>query len=264
MEENKAGVAVTPQTQVPSKNPIKDFFAKDIVKQKIEEVLGSKSVVFTTSLLQIVSQSEMLSKATPDSIFHAAIVAATLNLPLNNSLGYAYIVPFNEKQKGQNGQLDTWITKGQFMLGYKGFIQLAQRSGQFKTINCVEVKEGEIEFFDRLSGEITFKWSVEGREKLKTVGYVAYFKLLNGFEKSMYMTVEELVDHGKRFSQTFKKGFGLWKDDFDAMASKTVTKLLLAKYAPLSVDIQRAVITDQAIIKDSETLDVTYVDNEQP
>jgi recombination protein RecT len=98
----------------------------------------------------------------------------------------------------------------------------------------------------------------------KLVGYAAYFRLLNGFEKTLYMSVEELNQHGLKYSQTFKKGFGLWKDDFDAMASKTVLKQLLTKYAPLSVEMQKAVISDQATIEDAESMDVTYIDNEQP
>jgi recombination protein RecT len=150
----------------------------------------------------------------------------------------------------------------QFQLGYKGFIQLSQRSGQFQTLNATDVREGEIKEFNRLTGEITFEWSDDRMQK-PVIGYVAYFKLLNGFEKSLYMTVEELKNHGDKYSKTFKMKNGLWATDFNAMAMKTVTKLLLAKYAPLSVDMQRAVITDQSVIKDAETLDIDYVDNEE-
>ena len=256
MENQNTGVAVNPR-------PIKDFFSKDVVKAKINELMGKRSASFITAVLQIVNQSEMLSKATPESIFHSAVVAATLDLNINSNLGYAYIIPYNEKVKGVNGGPDTWRTSAQFQLGYKGFIQLAQRSGQFKTISCTDVRDGEIMNFDRLTGEISFDWKNKGRSDLKIIGYVAYFKLLNGFEKSLYMTTEELTAHVKKFSKTFIKGFGLWKDDFDGMASKTVLKLLLSRFAPLSVEMQTAVVADQAIIQDSETMEVTYVDNSQ-
>jgi len=167
-----------------------------------------------------------------------------MDLPINQNLGFAYIIPY----KGN----------AQFQMGYKGFIQLAQRSGQFKTINVSDVRTGEITKIDRLSGEIQFEWK-EDRLKLPVIGYVGYMELTNGFKKTLYMTIEELKAHGLRFSQTMKKGFGLWTSDFDAMASKTVIKLLLAKYAPLTVDMQTAQLADQAIIKGQDEFE--YTDN---
>ena len=236
---------------------IKGLFNRDDVKQKFHELLGKRATSFITSVLQIVASNALLSKADPSSIYQSAAVAATLDLPLNNNLGFAYIVPYNAKQSD-----GSYKQVAQFQLGYRGLIQLAQRSGQFETINSTDVREGEIKEFNRLTGEIIFEWNqTSEREKLKVVGFVAYFKLLNGFGKSFYMTVDELKNHGTKYSQTFKKGFGLWKDDFEAMASKTVLKLLLAKFGPLSVDIQRAVITDQSVVNNSETLDVSYVDH---
>ena len=236
---------------------IKGLFNRDDVKQKFQELLGKRATSFITSVLQIVANNALLSKADPSSIYQSAAVAATLDLPLNNNLGFAYIVPYNAKQSD-----GSYKQVAQFQLGYRGLIQLAQRSGQFETINSTDVREGEIKEFNRLTGEIIFEWNqTSEREKLKVVGFVAYFKLLNGFGKSFYMTVDELKNHGTKYSQTFKKGFGLWKDDFEAMASKTVLKLLLAKFGPLSVDIQRAVITDQSVVNNSETLDVSYVDH---
>lgn len=236
---------------------IKGLFNRDDIKQKFQELLGKRATSFITSVLQIVANNALLSKADPSSIYQSAAVAATLDLPLNNNLGFAYIVPYNAKQSD-----GSYKQVAQFQLGYRGLIQLAQRSGQFETINSTDVREGEIKEFNRLTGEIIFEWNqTSEREKLKVVGFVAYFKLLNGFGKSFYMTVDELKNHGTKYSQTFKKGFGLWKDDFEAMASKTVLKLLLAKFGPLSVDIQRAVITDQSVVNNSETLDVSYVDH---
>lgn len=231
----------------------------DEIKKRLEEILGQRASTFATSVLQIVKSNDKLAQCEPNSILGSAMTAATLNLPLNNNIGFAYIIPYNEKQK--NG---TFLQKAQFQIGYKGFIQLAMRSGQFKTINVTDVKEGEISFFDRMTGDIDFQWLQDTKEraKRKNAGYVAYFKLLNGFEKMMFMTIDELNVHAKKFSKTFKGGFGLWKDDFDSMARKTVLKLLLSKYAPLSVDMQRAQVSDQASFESIEELDnPTYVDN---
>lgn len=231
---------------------IKSLFNRDDVKNKFQELLGKRSTSFITSVLQIVASNELLSKAEPTSVYQSAAVAATLDLPLNNNLGFAYIVPYNDRKSGK--------TLAQFQIGYKGFIQLAQRSGQFKTISASPIFEGQLIEQNPLTG---FKFDFSQKKSDTIIGYAAHFSLLNGFEKTLFMTVKDLQAHGLRFSQTYKKGFGLWKDDFDSMATKTVIKLLLSKFAPLSVDMQRAVITDQSIINDSDTNDVTYIDNEE-
>lgn len=252
---SKQNGSTSPEKRMPT---LKEFFEQDNVKKKFQELLGKKAQGFITSVLQCVASNDLLSKAEPSSIYHAAAVAATLDLPLNNALGMAYIVPYNAKQKD-----GSYKTVAQFQLGYKSYIQLSQRSGQFKTINTTDVREGEIKSQNRLTGEIEFEWDqTEGRNKKTVVGYIAYFKLLNGFEKSLFMTADELKAHGKKYSQTFKKDFGLWKDAFEAMASKTVVKLLLARFAPLSIEMQKAVIADQALIGDVEASHVEYVDNE--
>lgn len=229
---------------------VKTLFEREDVKDKFKEMLGKRATSFITSVLQITTQSKLLAKADPVSIYQAAAVAATLDLPLNQNLGFAYIVPYNDKDRGQLAQ---------FQLGYKGFIQLAQRSGQFKSIYASPIFEGQIVKEDPLEGyEFDFT-----KKSDKLVGYAARFKLINGYEATLYMTVEQLKKHGTQYSQSFKKGFGLWKDNFDAMASKTVLKLLLSKYAPLSVDMQRAIVADQAVIHDADTEDVTYIDNDE-
>lgn len=237
----------------------KSLFEREDVQKKFKELLGKRSTAFITSVLQIVSQNALLAKADPASIYQAAAVAATLDLPLNSNLGFAYIVPYNQKQSD-----GTWKQVAQFQMGYKGFIQLSQRSGQYKTLNVTEVVEGEIKSKNRLTGEYEFEWieNDSERSQKQIIGYVAYFELLNGFSKSFYMTVEKLQAHGVKFSQTFKKGHGLWKEDFDGMAKKTVVKLLLSKFGPLSVEMQKAQVIDQSIVKDSDTLDVEYADNE--
>jgi len=233
---------------------IKNYFSQSNVKNKFTELLGKRAPQFITSVLQVVSSNDLLKNADPASIYQSAAVAATLDLPLNNNLGFAYIVPYNQKQKD-----GSFKTIAQFQLGYKGFIQLSQRSGQFKTIGAAPIYEGQLISENPLTG-YEFDFSKKGD---KIIGYAAYFNLINGFEKTLYMTTDELKAHGTRFSQTFKKGFGLWKDDFDSMATKTVLKLLLAKFAPLSIDMQHAVTFDQGLIKDAESNDVEYPDNEQ-
>lgn len=240
---------------------LKQLFNRDDVKNKFQEMLGKRAPQFITSVLQIAASNDLLAKAEPVSIYNSAMVAATLDLPINQNLGFAYIIPYNVKQSD-----GSYMPKAQFQMGYKGFKQLALRSGQFMTINDTDVREGELKSYNRLTGEIVFDWIQDDKERLskKIIGYVSYFALLNGFSKTFYMTIAELEKHGLKFSQTYKKGFGLWKDDFDSMAKKTVTKLNLSKNAPLSVEMQKAIIADQAIINDADATDVTYADNEEP
>lgn len=241
---------------------VNNLFGKDEVRQKFQEMLGKRAPSFITSVLQIVASNSLLAKADPHSVYHSAAVAATLDLPLNNNLGFAYIVPFNQKFKDDAGN---WQSKqvAQFQLGYKGFKQLALRTGQFKGMNATDVREGEMKERNRLTGYIRFDWVQDDieRNKLPIIGYVSHFELLNGYSQTLYMSLHDLQKHGKKYSQTFKNDKGLWKDDFDSMALKTVTKLNLSKNAPLSVEMQKAITFDQAIVNDSDTEDVTYVDN---
>lgn len=242
-------------TQNKTQLSAKEFFAQDSVKNKFAEMLGKRAPQFITSVLQIAA-SNLPANTEPLSIYNAAAVAATLDLPLNNSLGFAYIVAFNQRQSD-----GTYKPVAQFQLGYRGYIQLAQRSGQFLTINAKPVYEGQMIEDDSFEG-FRFDWRKKQSETI--VGYAAYFKLLNGFEKTLFMSVDDLKKHGTKYSQTFKKGYGLWKDDFEAMASKTVLKLLLAKYAPLSIEMQKAVVVDSSVINNPDTDEITYVDNTEP
>lgn len=231
----------------------KDFFAMPNVKAKLTELLGKNAASFATSVLQIVNSNDMLKNAAPDTVFNAACMAATLNLPINNNLGFAYIVPFNNRKANK--------VEAQFQLGYKGFIQLAQRSGQFKTISAAPVFDGQLISENPLTG-YEFNWAVKPKANEKPIGYVAYFKLLNEFEAYLYMTHDEVKAHANKYSQTAKKGLGVWNDNFDAMALKTVLKLLLSKQAPLSIEMQKAVLADQAVVKDVETNQFEYIDHE--
>ncbi|EKF2781990.1 recombinase RecT [Shigella flexneri] len=233
----------------------KDFFSKPIVQQKLIELLGKNAQSFATSVLQVVNSNDMLKNADPQTVFSAACMAATLNLPINNNLGFAYIVPFRNNKANR--------TEAQFQLGYKGFIQLAQRSGQFKRINACATYSDDTEqtVYERLTSLLPKKPTGQ------ITGYIAYFQLLNGYEAHLAMSIEELNAHSQKYSQTAKKGFGVWKDNFDAMAQKTVIKLLLSKQAPLSIDtpLATAVQADQAVIHDVDGEQVfIYEDNQRP
>lgn len=234
------------------KHAAKDFFAQPMVQEKLKELVGKNAPAFATSVLQIVNSNSMLVNADPKTIFSAACMAATLNLPINNSLGFAYIVPFQNRKAG--------TIEAQFQLGYKGFVQLAQRSGQFERIAAVPVYEGQLLTANPLLG---YEWDWSIKPQGQPIGYVAFFKLINGFTAELYMSREEVTAHASKYSQTFKKGFGVWKDQFDAMALKTVLKLLLSKQAPLSIEMQTATLADQAVVRDVETNDFDYIDHQE-
>lgn len=234
------------EIQAKGQKVLKAFFSAPAVKSKFNELLGKNASSFITSVLQIASENKDLANVNPVSIYSAACMAATLNLPINNALGFAYIVPY----KGE----------AQFQLGYKGFIQLAQRSGQFERLVSLPVYERQLIEEDPING-FKFDWKQKPSASEKPIGYYAFFRLINGFTAELYMTAEEIEQHGKRYSQSYKKGYGVWADNFDAMALKTVTKLLLSKQAPLSVDMQKAVLSDQSVIKDIDG-EFSYIDNE--
>ncbi|OMI06408.1 recombinase RecT [Bacillus paralicheniformis] len=204
------------------------------VLKRFEEVLGKRATQFTASILSLYNSEETLRKAEPMSIVSAAMVAATLDLPVDKNLGYAWIVPYGGK--------------AQFQLGYKGYIQLALRTGQYKYINCIPVHEGELQKWNPLTEEIEIDF--EKRESEDVIGYAAYFELLNGFRKTVYWTKAQVEKHKKKFS---KSNFG-WGKDWDAMALKTVLKSMLSKWGILSVEMQKAVIEDE---ESRERIDIT-------
>ena len=251
------------------------YIRSGAVQQVIGESIGGDNAGnFTTSLLSVVNTNPVLQDCPPESVIKAAITAASMKLPIDPNLGLAYIIPYNNKVKTketvtkEDGStfertIETWQMVAQFQLGYKGFIQLAQRSGQFKRINATDVREGEYKGIDRRSGELDLDFVQDDgeRSKLKIIGYLGYFRLLNGFEKELYMSVEDLQKHAKQYSKNYAKyGTGLWKDQFDVMAKKTVLKLLISKYGALSTSLQTALRADQASIDGDG---YNYVDNER-
>ena len=243
------------QVQAPVKpKTLRELFNNPIIKTKIEQLVGKNSATFATSVMQIANSNTMLKTADPTSIFNAACMAATLNLPLQNGLGFAYIVPFKNNKERK--------VEAQFQIGYKGFIQLAQRSGQFKRLVALPVYKKQLIKKDFING-FEFDWEQEPEKDENPIGYYAYFKLVNDFSAELYMSHDDIVKHAQRYSQTFKKGFGVWHDNFEAMALKTVIKLLLSKQAPLSVEMQQAVLADQSVVKDVENQEFNYTDNIQ-
>lgn len=223
---------------------VRHLLSQDNVKARFQEVLKDKAAGFTANLAVMVNNNSQLAKCEPMSIISAAVVSASLDLPLDPNLGFAAIVPYG--------------TKAQFQMMYKGFVQLAMRSGQYKTIGASPIYEGQLISENPLSGEYDFDFSVKSD---KVIGYAAFFRLLNGFEKTVYWDNDKIKAHGLKFSKSFAKGYGLWVDDFDSMAIKTVLKLLLSKWGVLSIEMQKAVKLDQSVVNSDESIeDIDYVD----
>lgn len=229
------------------------FVANPRTQDYLTTVLAEKKASFVNNITALVSNNAALQVCRPDTLMFASLKATALDLPLDQNLGFAYVLPYKDNKKG--------VTLAQFQMGYKGFVQLALRTGQFKTLNATDVREGELIGEDFVTGDLTFK-KAENRESLPIIGFVAYMRLLNGFEKYLYMTNAEMKAHALRFSQTFKAGFGNWVENYEAMAKKTVLKLLLSKYAPLSVEMRDAIKADQSVLNDKG--EETYVDNQEP
>ena len=215
------------------------------VQERFEKMLGKESAGFLSSLLSLVNNNNLLQKASPTSVLAAAATAAALKLPINPTLGKAWIVPY----KGA----------AQFQIGYKGIIELAMRSKQMKSIVMLPVYEGQIENWD------PFTETYERGEKLSdnVVGYFARFETVNGFVKATYWTKEEVTRHAKRFSKSFNSSSSPWQSDFDAMACKTVLLSIMKTYAPMSIEMQMGIERDEKAIKvDEATGQEEYVDAE--
>ena len=227
---------------------VQKYFVQDNVKEKFSEVLNDKAPQFMTSVVNAIRGNASLQKCEAQSIISSALVAATYDLPIDSNLGFSAIVPY--------------AGKAQFQMMYKGFVQLAIRSGAYKNMHVSEVYEDEIETYNPITGELEFvKAAIKDGFRLKgntdkIVGYYAMFKLLTGFQKEIYMTAEEVTNHAKKYSASYKqdlnKGWksSKWTTDFDAMAKKTVLKLLLSKWGILSIDMQRAIQDDQKVYDD--------------
>jgi len=231
---------VKQSTEIQDYEKMSDFFKQKGIMTRFEQILNKNSSAYIASLIQIVQNSDKLQKCDKMTILSAAMKAATLNLPIEQNLGFAYIIPYGKE--------------AQFQIGYKGFIQLALRSGQIIKLNAVPVYKGQLISFEPLTETIVFDF--DAKESDIIIGFAGYMELVNGFSKTVYWSNDKMKDHGIRYSKTFK--FGPWKDDFEKMGLKTIIKHMLSKFAPLSTEILEAVKFDQSVIKNDEP---DYVDN---
>lgn len=204
-------------------------------RKRFDELLGKRAPQFISSLVSLVNADANLQKAfrdAPITVIQSALKAATYDLPIDPQLGYAYIVPFNNRK--QDGSV---VTEATYIPGYKGLIQLALRTGVYKTLNVIDIRDGELKRFDRLTEEKTldFVEDDEKRAKLPIVGYMGYFKLLNGTEKTIYRTIEQIKDHERANRKGDKMGKG-WRDNFDAMCRKTILRELIGKWGLMSIE----------------------------
>lgn len=238
---------------------LKSMLNAPSVVEQFQNALAKNAPTFIASVIDLYNGDNKLQLCEPKQVVMEALKAAVLHLPINKSLGFAYIIPFQNSKKDDKGN---WIKVYEpvFQMGYKGFIQLAMRTGQYRTINADVVYEGELRKANKLTGEIAF----DGEKKSdKVVGYFCYFELLNGFSKTLYMTVEQMAEHAKRYSKGLKKETTVesllnlsnlpvapdsktvgWMGNFHGMAVKTVIRNLLGKYGYLSVEMQQAIVND--------------------
>ena len=212
------------------------------MRKRFNDLLGERTPQFLSSVVSLVNADVNLQKAfyeAPLTVIQSALKAATFDLPIEPSLGYAYIVPFTNSKKLQDGSWEK-RTEANFIIGYRGMIQLCLRTGAYSRIpDAVDVREGELVRYDRRTGDAEFKWieDEDAREKLPVIGYAGYFRLKNGAEKTIYMTVKQIEGHEKKNRKGQSMGKG-WREDFDAMARKTVIRRLCGKYGLMSITYQ--------------------------
>lgn len=243
-------------TQVvdPSKLGFKALMNTPAMKKKFTDILHEKSDSFMGSLMTLVGGDNYLSQAEPMTIIASALKAATMDLPIDKNLGYAYVVPFNRSEKVGN----KWVkhNEAQFILGYKGYIQLAQRSGQYKALNALAIYDGQLIDWNPLTEEFTFDYKAKVSDEV--IGYVGFFELLNGFKKTVYWTKQEIESHRIKNAKGYDKGklSGAWVDNYDSMAIKTVLRNMLSKWGLLSVEMQSAITSDEKVFRVDENNDL--------
>ena len=246
------------------------YLTADAVKNQINQVVGGKDGTrFISAVVSAVNNNPTLQECTNQSILSAALLGQSLNLSPSPQLGQYYMVPFNDKDRGKVAQ---------FQLGYKGYIQLAIRSGQYKKLNVLAIKEGELIRFDPLNEEIEVKLidDEEERENAPTIGYYAMFEYTNGFKKAIYWSKKKMEAHALKYSKGYqaKKGYTFWEKDFDGMAYKTMLRQLISKWGIMSIDMVSAMDADMAVINedgskdyvenDDSIIEVPIAENEQP
>ena len=235
------------------------YLTNDAIKSKINNIVGGKDGQrFISAIVSAVNNNSALKGCDHQSILSGALLGESLKLSPSPQLGHYYLVPFNDKEKGKVAT---------FQLGYKGYIQLAIRSGQYLKLNVLAIKEGELEYFDPLNEEIKINLMVDNwdeREDAPTIGYYAMFELTNGFKKALYWSKKQMESHALKYSPGYraKKGYTFWEKDFDGMAYKTMLRQLISKWGIMSVEMQSAFESDMTFEDANGTK--TYVDNEEP
>ena len=226
------------------------------LRSRFEDLLGKRMPSFMGSIVSMINEDAYLREAffnAPLTVLQSALKAAAYNLPIDKALGFAYVVPFWNSKTGKR--------EAQFILGYRGMIQLANRTGAYERLNVVEVKEGELKSFDRLTEDIEMNWVVDDvrREKLPTIGYLGYFRLTNGFEKRIYFTIDKIIAHEKKHRQGREMSWA-WRDHFDSMSRKTVLREMVSKWGLMSIDYQKA---DARTIQIAQDIAAGTVDDEE-
>jgi len=246
----------------PQKTSLSAYLSQDAVKNKINEVVGGKDGQrFISAIVSATNNNTALQECHQGSIVSAALLGEALKLSPSPQLGHYYLVPFNDKEKGKVAQ---------FQLGYKGYIQLAIRSGQYKKLNVLAIKEGELVHFNPLDEEIKINlienW--DERESLETIGYYAMFELVNGFKKAIYWSKKQMQNHAVKYSQGYKRdlekgtSWTFWSKDFDGMAYKTMLRQLISKWGIMSIEMQTAFDGDMAVIREDGTKDYVETDDD--
>nr|UWF85862.1 MAG: RecT family protein [Bacteriophage sp.] len=243
---------------------LNSYISHNATQEYLKKVLSDKKDAFVSNLVSLVANNAKLQECEPATLMYGAIRATASDLPLDPAFGCAYLIPYKNNKLG--------ITEAQFQIGYRAYGQLALRSGLFKCINDTDVREGELVNRNRLTGQIDFNFEQDDkrRSELPIIGYVSYFQLLNGFESTLYMSVEELKAHGLRYSQTYRSQYAnvrdssKWVTDFHEMCRKTVIKLHLSRKAPLSVEMQNAIRDDQAVFRSADTPEYVDTTGDEP
>lgn len=232
------------------------YLTQEAVKNQISNIVGGRSQRFISAIVSAVNTNPQLQECTNQSIVSGALLGESLNLSPSPQLGQYYLVPFNDRNKGKVAQ---------FQLGYKGYIQLAIRSGQYKKLNVLAIKKGELVKFDPLNEdiEVNLMQNEEERENAETVGYYAMFEYTNGFRKAIYWSKAKMETHAMRYSMGYraKKGYTFWEKDFDAMAYKTMLRQLISKWGIMSVDMVNAFENDMAVLNEDGSK--FYIDTDE-
>jgi len=271
----KAATAKAAATQEPARQTLNVMISamldREGLRRRFDELLGKRTPQFMSSLVSLLNATPQLQEAfnqSPMTVIQAALKAATFDLPIDPNLGFAYIVPFkNKKDDGKK------VTEATFILGYKGMQQLALRTGAYKTLNVIDIRGGELISYDRLTEDIEIRFIEDENEREKTpiIGYVGYFRLINGTEKTIYMSINQIKAHEKkhRKGEYMSKG---WREDFDAMCAKTVMRRLIGKWGLMSINYQQAdahtIAAAEAIatgqFDDEDQADIYAADIEDP